>query len=53
MPSQPKKNPAGIEIRPGLDSGNHDQSAPVISAVSEPDTTGEEATSTTQVIRPP
>ena len=40
-------------MMPGLASGNHDQSEPVNSAVSEPDTTGEKATSTTQVTRPP
>ena len=47
------KNPNGMEMMPGLLSGNHDQSCSVNSAVYEPDTTGEDATSTRQVTRPP
>ena len=53
VPSQPKKKPSGIEMMPGLLNGNYDQSWPVNSAVSEPDTTGEKTTRPTLAIRPP
>ena len=53
VPSQPNRNPAGIEMIPGLLNGNHDQSWSVNSAVSEPETTGEKKTRPTHEINPP
>src|SRR5262249_59090098 len=47
VPSQPHRNPIGIEMMPGLDSGNQCQSCFGNIAVSEPDTTGEKNTSST------
>jgi hypothetical protein len=61
-PSQPRKNDAGIEIRPGLFSGNQWKSTggwksdglfPVASTIGAPDTTGEKMISPMQMISPP
>jgi hypothetical protein len=53
VPIQPNRNPSGIEMMPGLDSGNQCQSCSGNMAVGEPDTTGEKNTRTTEAIRPP
>jgi hypothetical protein len=53
VPSQPQKNPSGIEMIPGLLSGNQLKSASLNSAVGPPETTGEKMTSSSAETRPP
>lgn len=53
VPRYPSRNDAGIETRPGLASGNKDQSEFGNMAVALPDTAGENAISTTVRLRPP
>jgi hypothetical protein len=50
---KPSRKEAGIETRPGLASGNQDQSASGNIDVAVPDTAGENAMSTTVMVRPP
>ena len=61
MPSQPRKNPSGIEMRPGLSSGNQwksidgsviiDAALPAVTL--PPDTIGLKMISTMALMRPP
>ena len=49
----PNRKPAGIEMMPGLASGNHEKSTDVQKTPVGPDTVGEKNTRPTQVMRPP
>src|SRR5690606_285458 len=53
VPTNPHRNPIGMERIPGLFSGNQLQSCPVNRALSEPDTTGEKKTRNIAAPRPP
>jgi hypothetical protein len=60
-PSQPRKKASGIEMRPGLSSGNQEKSTPwiidallpVTSSTGLPETTGEKMISPTEAMSPP
>ena len=49
----PSRKPTGIEMMPGLLSGNQWKSTPCTIGVGPPETAGENTISTTAVIRPP
>ena len=53
VPSQPKRNPHGIETIPGFCSGNQWKSTPGKIAAGLPETTGEKTTSTRAGTSPP
>src|SRR5690606_12118244 len=53
VPIQPQRKPSGMEMMPGLESGNHCQSWFGNMALELPETTGEKKTSTTALIKPP
>src|SRR5690606_34371822 len=53
VPSQPSRKPAGMEIRPGFFSGNQEKSTSGNIDVGSPETTGENSTRPTAMMRPP
>ena len=53
VPTMPRTKASGIEMMPGLASGNQAKSAHGISDFSEPETTGEKITRPTVMINPP
>src|SRR5699024_7591207 len=53
VPTMPNRKASGIEMMPGLDSGKNEKSTLEIMDVSLPETAGENAISTSVLIRPP
>jgi hypothetical protein len=53
VPRKPRRNDAGMEMRPGLRRGNHAQSAFGNIDVGVPDTAGENMISVSVINRPP